>query len=79
MTTEFLRQIRPAVVLLLLFTLLTGIAYPLLATGLAQDGPFALRFPRGAAPSTSTVALEPVEIARMRVLRNKRREVMARL
>ena len=35
MTNELLRQIRPAVVLLLLFTLLTGVIYPLAVTGLA--------------------------------------------
>jgi K+-transporting ATPase ATPase C chain len=35
MTNEMLRQIRPAVVLLLLFTLLTGVVYPVAVTGLA--------------------------------------------
>jgi potassium-transporting ATPase KdpC subunit len=33
---EFRAALRPALVLLLLFTLLTGIAYPLLVTGIAQ-------------------------------------------
>jgi len=41
----------------------------LLATGLAHDGPFTLRFPRGAAPSTSSAPLEPLEIGSMRVVR----------
>ncbi|MFT3879431.1 MAG: potassium-transporting ATPase subunit KdpC [Gemmatales bacterium] len=31
-----IRQLRPALVLLLIFTLLTGVAYPLLITGIAQ-------------------------------------------
>src|SRR6478609_5166988 len=35
MTNEILRQIRPAVVLLLLFTILTGVAYPLAVTASA--------------------------------------------
>src|SRR6187431_1515337 len=35
MTNEIFRQIRPAVVLLLLFTVLTGVVYPLAVTGLA--------------------------------------------
>src|SRR3954453_21425658 len=35
MTNELLRQIRPAVVLLRLFTFLTGVIYPLAVTGLA--------------------------------------------
>jgi K+-transporting ATPase ATPase C chain len=35
MTNELLRQMRPAVVLLLLFTFLTGVIYPLAVTGLA--------------------------------------------
>ncbi len=33
---NLLRDLRPAVVLLLLLTLLTGVAYPLLVTGIAQ-------------------------------------------
>jgi 1-deoxy-D-xylulose-5-phosphate synthase len=42
----------------------------LLATGLAQDaGPFALRYPRGAAPGAGTAPLEPLPIGRMRVIR----------
>jgi 1-deoxy-D-xylulose-5-phosphate synthase len=32
------------------------------ATGLAYEGPFSLRFPRGAAPSAGTAALEPIPI-----------------
>ncbi|MGI8847152.1 MAG: 1-deoxy-D-xylulose-5-phosphate synthase [Candidatus Dormibacteria bacterium] len=34
----------------------------LLATGLAHDGPFALRFPRGAAPAQATARLETLPI-----------------
>jgi 1-deoxy-D-xylulose-5-phosphate synthase len=41
----------------------------LFATGLQADGPFAIRFPRGAAPQAGTAPLEPVEVGRMRVLR----------
>ena len=41
----------------------------LLATGLAHDGPFALRYPRGGAPACDPVPMEPVEIGRMRVVR----------
>ncbi len=41
----------------------------LLATGLAHDGPFSLRYPRGAAPEAGQAPLEPVEIGRMRVAR----------
>jgi len=44
----------------------------LLATGLAFDGPFTLRFPRGAAPGTASAPLEPVPVGRMRVLREGR-------
>jgi 1-deoxy-D-xylulose-5-phosphate synthase len=32
------------------------------ATALASDGPFSLRFPRGAAPSASTEPLEPIHV-----------------
>ena len=32
------------------------------ATALAHDGPFSLRFPRGAAPSASTEPLEPIPV-----------------
>jgi len=42
----------------------------LLATGLAYEGPFSIRYPRGAAPSEGTAPLEPLEIGRMHVLRN---------
>ena len=41
----------------------------LLATALAHEGPFSLRFPRGAAPTAGGAPLRPVEIGRMRVLR----------
>jgi K+-transporting ATPase ATPase C chain len=44
-----LSQIRPALVALLLFTLLTGVAYPLLVTGVAQAA-----FPRQANGSVIT-------------------------
>ena len=36
MFTEFRTALRPAVSLLVLLTLLTGLAYPLLVTGIAQ-------------------------------------------
>ena len=36
MLTELRSSLRPAFVLLLLFTLLTGVAYPLAITGIAQ-------------------------------------------
>jgi 1-deoxy-D-xylulose-5-phosphate synthase len=49
----------------------------LLATGLHHQGPFALRFPRGTAPSTSSVPLDPVEIGKMRILREGRDVVLA--
>jgi 1-deoxy-D-xylulose-5-phosphate synthase len=42
----------------------------LLATGLAADGPFTIRFPRGTAPAGGDAAFEPVEVGRMRVLRS---------
>jgi 1-deoxy-D-xylulose-5-phosphate synthase len=41
----------------------------LLATGLAHDGPFTLRYPRGAAPPCDECPMEPVEVGRMRVVR----------
>jgi 1-deoxy-D-xylulose-5-phosphate synthase len=41
----------------------------LLATGLAQDGPFSLRFPRGPAPGGGDAPFEPVAVGRARVLR----------
>ena len=41
----------------------------LLATALHSDGPFALRFPRGTAPECSDCPLEPVEVGRMRIVR----------
>ena len=41
----------------------------LLATGLQHDGPFTMRFPRGAAPDCDECPMEPVEIGRARVLR----------
>ena len=34
----------------------------LFATALAQDGPFSMRFPRGAAPGAGTAPLEPVAV-----------------
>jgi potassium-transporting ATPase KdpC subunit len=43
MTIEIFRQIRPAIVLLTLFTLITGVLYPLAVTGLAS-----VLFPRAA-------------------------------
>ena len=36
----------------------------MLATALAHDGPFALRYPRGTAPAHATAPLEPVPIGR---------------
>ncbi|TMC51172.1 MAG: 1-deoxy-D-xylulose-5-phosphate synthase [Chloroflexi bacterium] len=44
----------------------------LLATALAHDGPFALRFPRGNAPSEASAPLEPVPIGRACTVRNGR-------
>jgi potassium-transporting ATPase KdpC subunit len=35
-TTDILRQLRPALLVLLLLTVLTGVVYPLLVTGIAQ-------------------------------------------
>jgi 1-deoxy-D-xylulose-5-phosphate synthase len=40
----------------------------LVATALEHDGPFALRYPRGAAPGEGRAPLEPVEIGRSQVL-----------
>ncbi|HSP65129.1 MAG TPA: 1-deoxy-D-xylulose-5-phosphate synthase [Candidatus Deferrimicrobium sp.] len=42
----------------------------LFATALAHDGPFAIRYPRGTAPSAGAAPLEPVEIGRMSVVRD---------
>jgi 1-deoxy-D-xylulose-5-phosphate synthase len=44
----------------------------LLATGLACDGPFTLRFPRGAAPAPASAPLQAVGVGTMRVLREGR-------
>jgi 1-deoxy-D-xylulose-5-phosphate synthase len=41
----------------------------LFATAIAHDGPFAIRYPRGSAPSAGSAPLEPLEIGRMSVLR----------
>jgi 1-deoxy-D-xylulose-5-phosphate synthase len=41
----------------------------LLATALASGAPFALRYPRGAAPNAGTVPLHPLPIATMNILR----------
>jgi 1-deoxy-D-xylulose-5-phosphate synthase len=41
----------------------------LLATALAHDGPFAVRYPRGAAPHAGTVRMRPLSIATMNVVR----------
>jgi 1-deoxy-D-xylulose-5-phosphate synthase len=41
----------------------------LLATALAHDGPFALRYPRGAAPHAGTVRMRPLSIATMNIVR----------
>jgi 1-deoxy-D-xylulose-5-phosphate synthase len=41
----------------------------LLATALAHDGPFALRYPRGAAPHAGTVRMRPLSIATMNIAR----------
>lgn len=46
MTTEILRQLRPTIVALAVFTLLTGVIYPLTVTGVA-----AVLFPRPAGGS----------------------------
>ncbi|MBV8302348.1 MAG: 1-deoxy-D-xylulose-5-phosphate synthase [Candidatus Dormibacteraeota bacterium] len=42
----------------------------LVATGLAAERPFAIRYPRGAAPSAATAPLEPLPIGRMRLVRS---------
>jgi 1-deoxy-D-xylulose-5-phosphate synthase len=42
----------------------------LLATGLRHNGPFTLRYPRGGAPACEHMPMEPVEVGRMRVLRD---------
>ncbi len=41
----------------------------LFATALAQDGPFAIRYPRGTAPTAGSAPLVPLEIGRMSVVR----------
>jgi 1-deoxy-D-xylulose-5-phosphate synthase len=41
----------------------------LLATALAHDGPFALRYPRGAAPHAGSVPMRPLSIATMNIVR----------
>ena len=41
----------------------------MLATGLRHDGPFALRFPRGAAPAAGTAPLLPLPVGSSRMLR----------
>ncbi|HEY7927500.1 MAG TPA: 1-deoxy-D-xylulose-5-phosphate synthase [Candidatus Dormibacteraeota bacterium] len=41
----------------------------LLATALSHNGPFALRYPRGAAPHAGSVAMRPLPIATMNVVR----------
>ncbi len=42
----------------------------LFATALAHDGPFALRYPRGAAPHAGTARMRPLSIATMNVVRD---------
>jgi 1-deoxy-D-xylulose-5-phosphate synthase len=42
----------------------------MLATALAQDGPFALRYPRGVAPSGATAPLLPLTVPQVKVLQN---------
>jgi 1-deoxy-D-xylulose-5-phosphate synthase len=42
----------------------------LFATAIAHDGPFALRYPRGSAPSAGSAPLQPLEIGRMSVVRD---------
>jgi 1-deoxy-D-xylulose-5-phosphate synthase len=41
----------------------------MLATGLAFDGPFSIRYPRGGAPASSGARMEPVDVGKSRVLR----------
>ncbi len=41
----------------------------LLATALAHDGPFTIRYPRGSAPTAGAAPLRPLEIGSMSVLR----------
>lgn len=41
----------------------------LVATGLAHDGPFAIRYPRGTAPQAGSAPLRPMQIGTMSVLR----------
>ena len=41
----------------------------LFATAIAHDGPFAIRYPRGTAPSAGSAPLTPLEVGRMSVLR----------
>jgi 1-deoxy-D-xylulose-5-phosphate synthase len=42
----------------------------LLATAIAHDGPFAIRYPRGTAPNAGSAPLRPLEIGRMSVVRD---------
>ena len=42
----------------------------LFATALAHDGPFAIRYPRGAAPAAATAPLQPLPIGEMTVRRD---------
>jgi len=42
----------------------------LLAAGLAHDGPFSIRFPRGSAPSRRSTPLEPLPVGRARVIQH---------
>ncbi|MDQ6855692.1 MAG: 1-deoxy-D-xylulose-5-phosphate synthase [Candidatus Dormibacteraeota bacterium] len=41
----------------------------LFATAVAHDGPFAIRYPRGSAPTAGRAPLEPLQIGRMSVVR----------
>ncbi len=49
----------------------------LLATGLAADGPFSIRFPRGAAPAGGDAPFEPVAVGSARVLREGKDVLLA--